>query len=226
MMTYAEAKSFQQRLTADTRAFTRMRKAELVTFRREQLERDGVIWEAGGPATKAELVNDILNRRYPLAQVNEATHVLYHAPSARWSACEHCKAKPATEIIDTSQLRPGDIVVEHGMRIRVDQVNEYRPQGGSAAERAWSCPGTVLNVADVLAQHVIPASFLETYGYSEMEGWVVERRDAWTVQGNDRARWVVELPRPAAAPIPHQPPMTDSTAADYLHHLADRQADR
>lgn len=199
MMTYSEARSFQARLTADTRHFTRMRKADLVAFRREQLEAEGVIWESGGPASKDELVNDILNRRYPLAQVNETSHVLYHAPSSRWAACDHCQARPSTTTVRTGELMPGDVVVEHGMRVRIDEVREYRPDGASSEQRAWSCPGTVLNVDDVTAQHVIPASFLEIYGYREGEGWVVERRDAWTVQGNALAVWLVELPRPAAS---------------------------
>jgi hypothetical protein len=202
MMTYTEAKAFQASLTDDTRKLTRTRKAELVAIYRAELEREGVILVAGGPATRDEYVNNILNRRYPLASVNEATHVLYHAPSSRWDACEHCAAMPATEIVNTGELRPGDIVREHGMRVRIDSVREYKPDGSSGAERAWSCPGTVLNVDEVLAAHSVPRSFLETYGYREGAGWQTERRDAWTVQGNHRARWVVELPRPAAQATP------------------------
>lgn len=229
MMTHAEAKAFAGYMNDDVRKLSRLRKTDLQEIRRAELLAEGVVWESGGPRTKDDLVNDILNRRYPLARVNEATHVLYHAPSARWSACEHCDTKPATENVNTSELRPGDVVLEHGMRIRIDEVREYTPHG-AIGERAWCCPGTVLNVTEVTSQHVIPAAFLETYGYSEEAGgFVAERHDAWTVQGDTRARWTVEMPRPAAVtprPVPPQPPMSDDMAGRYLHYLADRQADR
>lgn len=197
MMTYAEAKSFQMRLTADTRALAKTRKAELQAIRAADLAREGIVTVFGGPVTKDELLNDILNRRYPLAQVNEATHVLYHAPSARWEACEHCQAKPSTTSVTSDQLVPGDVVLEAGMRIRVDEVRAYHP-AGSAGERGWSCPGTVLNVDEVLAARTVPESMLHVYGYTDGEGFTVQRRDGWTIQGTALTVWIVELPRPAA----------------------------
>ncbi|HEV2241807.1 MAG TPA: hypothetical protein VGR98_12255 [Streptosporangiaceae bacterium] len=213
MMTTKEARELLSAHDADARALTRRRKLELVAIRRDALAADGVIWESGGPASKDELVRDILDRRYPVAQLNEATHVLWHAPSARWSACEHCQAKPSTTSVTTDQLVPGDVVLKHGMRVRIDEVREYRPAGANSAERAWCCAATVLNVTDVVQQHVIPASFLQTYGYQEDVGWTVEREDAWTVQGNTRAAWIVELPRPAAATRP-EPPRLDGCTCE------------
>jgi hypothetical protein len=196
MMTFKEAKAFRTAHDQDARTLTRTRKGELQATWRDEMQRTGVLDPGAGPATKDGLVADILDHRYPVGQLNQAMHVLYHAPSSRWAGCKHCADLPKTEPVDTSQLRPGDVVLEHGMRIRIDEVREYRPDGSSGADRAWSCPGTVLNLADVLEQHVIPRSFLETYGYDEGKGWIVEREDAWTVQGNTLATWTVELPRP------------------------------
>src|SRR5260221_2565198 len=65
---------------------------------------------------------------------------------------------PQPETVRTGQLRVGDVVLTHGMRVRIDAVNQYR--GGRGGAPAWSCPGTVLNLAEVLAAQLIPPSFL------------------------------------------------------------------
>ena len=88
MMTHNEAVDFQSRLTADMLTLKRARKAELEAAYAAELERVGIIFNHR-PATKDSLMNDILNRRYPLAQVNEASHVLYHR-DVIWPACDHC----------------------------------------------------------------------------------------------------------------------------------------
>lgn len=195
MMTYTEARDFNRRMDEDARTLTRTRKGELQATYRDVLKADGVIWESGYPSTKDGLIAEILSRRYPLAQANEATHVLYHAPSSRWPACDHCQARPATETVNTPQLRPGDVVQAHGFRVRVDEVREYVPPGTSGL--AWSCPGTVLNAAEVLEAGTVPASFLQTYRYDEnMPGFIVDREDAWTLHGTVHTPWIVELPRP------------------------------
>lgn len=192
MMTYAEAKNLNGRYQDALRRLSRMRKPALAALLARQDAADRRTRLIGGPRTKDEFLRELLDLDFPVAGLNEATHVLYHAPSARWEACEHCQARPETQTVNTGELRPGDVVLTHGMRVRIDDVREYATGPG---ERAWTCQGTVLNVADVIAQRIIPPSFLETYGYSDE--FHVIRRDAWTVQGNTRAHWIVELPRPS-----------------------------
>jgi hypothetical protein len=107
--------------------------------------------------------------------------------------------------LPTGQLRPGDVVLEHGMRVRIDSVRPFHAHGsgcvsgyapgegpmGRACALAWSCPGTVLNVAEVRAAKVVPASFL--YDEQRMrEGPGHGREDSWNVQGNNLAWWSVE----------------------------------
>lgn len=197
MMTYTEAKNFNQSYTTALRMLIRARKPALVNLLARQDEADGRTRLIGGPRTKDEIMRELLDHDYPRDRLNEAIHVLHHAPSARWPACEHCQAKPSTTSVTSDQLVPGDIVLEAGMRIRVDEVRAYHP-AGSAGERGWSCPGTVLNVDEVLAAGTIPESMLHVYGYTDGKGFTVQRRDGWTIQGTALAVWIVELPRPAA----------------------------
>ena len=79
-----------------------------------------------------------------------------------------------TETVPTSQLQKNDLVLTHGMRVRLDApIPTYRD-----GVVAWS--GIVTNYADVIAEGHIPASFI---------------RDArWTIQGNDLAHWTRVTP--------------------------------
>lgn len=63
---------------------------ELKTIYRRELADRGTQLLYGGPAGKDELTNAIVGLRYPVAQLNESTHVLYHKPGEYWSACEWC----------------------------------------------------------------------------------------------------------------------------------------
>jgi hypothetical protein len=76
--------------------------------------------------------------------------------------------------LTTPELRAGDIVVTHGMRVRLDTLVTY-PSGHGQTVYAWH--GTVTNPEDVRREDLVPLSW-----------W----RDGWTVQGNDLARWSVE----------------------------------
>ena len=59
-----------------------------------QLHRAQAQYVIGGPVTKEEFVSAILEREYPVALLNETTHVLYHRGA--WnSACEHCDSRCA-----------------------------------------------------------------------------------------------------------------------------------
>lgn len=50
------------------------------------------------------------------------------------------------EKVTTDQLQPGDLVLSHGMRIRLGERNEY---AGSCGGTAWWFPGTVENMSEV-----------------------------------------------------------------------------
>ena len=128
---------------------------------------------------------------------------------------------PQPEIVRTGQLRVGDVVLTHGMRVRIDAVNQYG--GGHGGAPAWSCPGTVLSLAEVLAAKIIPAHFLTTEKWEDGRGWVTDRNDHWTIQGNDLARWAVERPRPEAPadPEPTGPEPHDEAETADLFVTAD-----
>ena len=99
----------------------------------------------------------------------------------------------------TGEIRPGDVVHEHGMRVRIDEIHPYHPGGrGCVSEPdgrescglAWACYGTVLNVPEVIAAGIVPRSFLydnERDNHGPGHG----REDFWNVQGNNLARWMV-----------------------------------
>lgn len=97
--------------------------------------------------------------------------------------------------IPTSQIRAGDVVLEHGMRVRIDFIREYEgglDGSGVPGMTVYGCHGTVLNLAEVRAARIVPMSFLTTDKWVEGQGWTTDRRDAWTVQGNDLATWTVD----------------------------------
>jgi hypothetical protein len=92
-----------------------------------------------------------------------------------------------TRTVKSSELQVGDTVREHGMRVRIDAIKVYEDRGP-----VYSCAGTVLNLEEVRTARIVPMSFLTTEKWVEDQGWTVDRRDAWTVQGNDLATWQVE----------------------------------
>lgn len=96
-------------------------------------------------------------------------------------------SRPAPTItVKSSALRPGHIVREHGMRVRIDSVHPYASDGPNRDRYpvVYSCPGTVLNVPEVRAARIVPAGFLACE--------VHPGGACWHVQGNDLARWRVE----------------------------------
>jgi hypothetical protein len=103
-----------------------------------------------------------------------------------------------TGTVKTSEIHVGDIVREHGMRVRIDSIKYHAAQAPRLLP-VCACRGTVLNLDEVLDAKIVPASFLTTEKWVEGEGWVTDRRDAWTVQGNDLATWSVETPEPELA---------------------------
>lgn len=100
----------------------------------------------------------------------------------------------------SSALQAGDIVAEHGMRVRLDTLRSYpcenkNHDGCGPTIYAWS--GTVINMLDARAAGIIPRSFLfDNDRHSRGPGH--GREDQWTVQGNDLATWPVEVTVPQA----------------------------
>ncbi|NGO67001.1 hypothetical protein [Streptomyces boncukensis] len=93
-------------------------------------------------------------------------------------------------IKDSSQLTQGDIVLDHGMRIRLDICTSRKESDYTVY--AWR--GTVLNLEQVREKGHVPMSFLRTHVWKPGEGWVTDREDVWVVQGNELAEWTVENP--------------------------------
>lgn len=94
--------------------------------------------------------------------------------------------------VATSELRRGDVVLSHGMRVLLDgectsRVDTY----GTGREVFW-WDGLVLNPDDAINVYRIPRTFIGDYQWDDSEGWVFVQTNRWTVQGNDLARWAVE----------------------------------
>ena len=132
--------------------------------------------------------------------------------AARANASAAMPAEPElTELtVTTPEIREGDIVLNHGMRILIDGpanvfhggclrhalplhgARDAQPEMVEGAEclLGYAWPGTVLNVDEVREAHIIPMSFLydnARYTYGPGHG----REDFWNTQGNARARWRV-----------------------------------
>ena len=102
-------------------------------------------------------------------------------------------------ILNTTELRIGDVIENHGMRVKLDtaphvyQVDRREPGTGQVTVYSW--PGLVLNPDEAIAKHGIPYGFLYDatgggYDYDK-RCWIRSTRPAWTIQGNWMARWSV-----------------------------------
>lgn len=94
--------------------------------------------------------------------------------------------------LSTPELRAGDVVLTHGMRVRLPA--EPRVYQNKGTVYAWD--GTVENLDEVLEVGFVPRSFLCEERWVDGIGWVCELTGRWVIQGNELATWGVE--RPAA----------------------------
>jgi len=105
--------------------------------------------------------------------------------------------------VPTQKLRAGDIVLSHGMRVRLDTLRThhgghyfspdgktegtchqgYGPAGTESCCVIYAWSGTVTNLEEVREARIVPVGWLRTD-----DG----RTDQWTVQGNYLATWRVE----------------------------------
>lgn len=83
----------------------------------------------------------------------------------------------------TAELRLGDIVLRHGLRVLLDtEPDVYEDR------TVWAYPGTILNPEAIAANH-IPRSFT----VSPYIGAPNVRHNCWLIQGNRLATWLVEV---------------------------------
>jgi hypothetical protein len=84
LMSSAGARQFRQDHDNAARHLSRKSKGDLEKIAAGFRER------ICGQSSKDELISEILGHRYPAGRLNEAIHVLHHAPGEAWSACEIC----------------------------------------------------------------------------------------------------------------------------------------
>jgi hypothetical protein len=94
--------------------------------------------------------------------------------------------------VKTSEIRVGDVVLNYGMRIRIDEIKVV-PDASTYGGEFRCCLGTVLNKQEAIEVHDIPRGFMfnearHVYGPDHPDA----REDYWNVQGNDLATWTVE----------------------------------
>jgi hypothetical protein len=95
---------------------------------------------------------------------------------------------PTTTVV-TGEIRVGDLVLNYGMRIRIDEI-QVHDDATSHGGKVYCCLGTVLNRDEAIEVHDIPRSFMydnERFVHGPGHG----REDFWNVQGNDLATWTV-----------------------------------
>lgn len=95
------------------------------------------------------------------------------------------------ERVPTPELRVGDLVREHGMRIRIYDGPATHP--GNAAGETYVWYGFVENLDEVLAEGFVPRSFLSEDRWTS-SGWTTDLTGRWNIQGNALALHYVERP--------------------------------
>lgn len=103
--------------------------------------------------------------------------------------------RPALLRLNTTELRRGDVVHTHGMRLLdADPVIWPKSDCRGAMWDVYAWHGTVLNKNEVTTGSPphIPPSFLRTEKYDPVHGWITDRDDHWSIQGNELAHWEVE----------------------------------
>jgi sensor domain CHASE-containing protein len=94
-----------------------------------------------------------------------------------------------TLILKSSELRKGDIVIQFGMRILIDQeIKDYPGAYGDV----YHTNGLVTNIEEVKEAEYIPVGWL--YPDVFRGGWQkdYDADPRWVIQGNDLATWAVE----------------------------------
>lgn len=85
----AEALTFRAQCENLAKLLTRNTKRQLEAIAIDKRAAVGRV-RIYGQSSKQELINEILQFDYPTDRLNEAIHIIYHAPGENWSACEWC----------------------------------------------------------------------------------------------------------------------------------------
>jgi hypothetical protein len=99
----------------------------------------------------------------------------------------------------SSELRPGMIVRDHGMRVQLGPVRKYF-SAHNLGETVYASRGTVLNMDEVRAEGFVPMSYLRDEDYDMNAERMITTDGVWTVQANDLATWQVEAPEAEREP--------------------------
>lgn len=100
-----------------------------------------------------------------------------------------------SQIVVTSELREGDIVLEHGMRclidgpMRISTSHPDRPGLGDGKTRYYQA--LVLN-RDEVSSSAVPYGWTRDWNNTFTGSTAENGEHRWTIQGNDLARWAVE----------------------------------
>lgn len=87
----------------------------------------------------------------------------------------------------SSELRQGDIVQAHGMRVELDrEVRSYESPYSDRYGLTYSVRGRVLNHADM--ETIDPWIFTMSLPWDDSD----DNQPRWTIQGNDLVSWAVE----------------------------------
>ncbi|MDQ1016714.1 hypothetical protein [Streptomyces afghaniensis] len=100
-------------------------------------------------------------------------------------------------IVNTSQLRAGDVVITHGMRVLLSGEPDMASSRNSGVTRTvYGWAGRVTNLEEVKTQDIVPLGWLypDKWGAGEDGGWGKDwdAEPSWRIQGNDLATWLIE----------------------------------
>lgn len=99
------------------------------------------------------------------------------------------------ETVNTSQLRTGDVVHTHGMRLLVDREVESYLDGHVPVKTVYRTSAKVTNATELDDPFIVHHMMAETYDHASRR-WTrsADLNDArWTIQGNDFATWTREV---------------------------------
>lgn len=90
--------------------------------------------------------------------------------------------------VPTSELRDGDVVLRHGLRILIDRPFQVSACHGDLHGGVRYSAGLILNLDEVLADDPGMAAYVGIENADRTPG-----EPRWTIQGNDLATWAVEV---------------------------------
>lgn len=126
-----------------------------------------------------------------------AARVLVHIAAAEYVAerkgAMRMSEGKTNKIVDTTELRAGDVVLTHGMRLLLTGDPQVTP-GAYGGVYGWT--GLVTNLEEVKAAGIVPVGWLypDKWGAGENGGWGKDwaAEPSWRVQGNSLATWIIE----------------------------------